>query len=431
LFAGGGAFLVFAYPGLLTQDSVDQLVEARAGFFTDAHPPAMAALWRLFDALVAGPFAMLLVQGSTFLIGCYLLLKRAMSARRAALAASLFLLFPPVLTTMAVIWKDPLMAGLTMFGTALLLEDARRRKLVGLAVLTLATAVKYNALAAILPLVVLLFEWSSGRALRRYAIATATWFGITLAAMGTNRLLTDQPMHFWHSTLAVWDITGTLSFARDLPDEVLRERLAGTGLLIDVEIQAHARRLYANKDLIRVVFGDQKLWDLPTKGRTPAPEAQRDAIAAAWWATITAHPSAYLRHRLSSLLDVLGVTYQSHGAVPARVLQYAPPAELGLVTSSSRLQRAWSRTIKRIFKHTPLFRPWIYVVVAIVLLGFCERRRDRDVIALLASGLLAVSSLFWLSPSPDYRYMHWTIASTCLAAIMLAARRASAAGPQG
>jgi hypothetical protein len=33
--------VVYAFPGQLTQDSLDHLSEARSGFYTDAHPPAI------------------------------------------------------------------------------------------------------------------------------------------------------------------------------------------------------------------------------------------------------------------------------------------------------------------------------------------------------------------------------------------------------
>jgi len=39
--------VIYAYPGMMSMDSLDQLSEARAAYYTDGHPPAMAALWRL------------------------------------------------------------------------------------------------------------------------------------------------------------------------------------------------------------------------------------------------------------------------------------------------------------------------------------------------------------------------------------------------
>src|SRR5207248_5140424 len=96
--------LVYAYPGLVTMDSLDQLREGREGFYTDGHPPAMAALWRLVDMVISGPIGMLALQTLAFVIGAYLILRRALSPRRAAIATVLLFAFPPILAPMAVIW---------------------------------------------------------------------------------------------------------------------------------------------------------------------------------------------------------------------------------------------------------------------------------------------------------------------------------------
>jgi hypothetical protein len=78
----------------------------------------MAVLWGVLDRIIAGPFLMLLLQATLFLAGSYLVLRRALPPRTAALAASLLLLFPPVLTPMAYIWKDSLMAGCCCWASA-------------------------------------------------------------------------------------------------------------------------------------------------------------------------------------------------------------------------------------------------------------------------------------------------------------------------
>jgi hypothetical protein len=428
LLLGGVAFLLYAYPGLLTLDSVDQLTEARAHFYTDAHPPAMAVLWGVLDRIIAGPFLMLLVQGATFLVGAYLVLKRALPPRAAAIAAGLVLLFPPVLNGMAFIWKDSLMAGLVLLGAGLVMSPCRRARLGALACFAVATAVKYNAFVATMPLVVLVFEWTPGaRWIKRYAISSAAWLGITIVAMFGNGLLVDQPMHFWHSSLAVTDICGVIANEEEMSDDELRAALANTGLLVERDIQAHARRIYASRDFMTLVVGEQRMWDLPITGRVPAPEPQRDAIGTAWWNLVTGHPAAYLMTRLDSFLDVLGVTYKTYSAVPPRIMKHPGfLTQIGLPAKTTAFQQRWTGIHKWLWRKTPLFTQWVYIVLALVLVPLAWRR--RYVLALLASGLLVEASLFFLSPSPDFRYSHWTIVCTLLAIVMLTWQRA--AGPR-
>jgi hypothetical protein len=94
---------------------------------------------------------------------------------------------------------------------------------------------------------------------------------------------------------------------------------------------------------------------------------------------------------------------------------------LGLSVKVHHVQEKWSDAYDTIWRRTPLFRQWIYLVLALVLIVVC--RRDRMIVALLASGLVAEASLFFLAPSPDYRYSHWMIVGACLALALAIYRR--------
>lgn len=429
--------VIYAFPGMMTMDSIQQLHEARKDFYTDGHPPAMAWLWHYVDRVIAGPFGMLVIQTVAFLAGLYLLLRRVMSPRRAAVAASLLFLFPPVLVPMAVVWKDCLMAGMLVLGTAALLDHRRSLQLLGLAAFVLATAVRYNAPAATLPLVVILFTWVPPAAtwkarITRYALATGTWLAVTLAALGIGKALTDQPMHFWHSSLALMDTVGTLANTDGtIPDAELRELFAGTEILVDKDIHAHLRERYSPLDFEPLIHGDGHLWNVPIAGTEPAPTPKRDAISRMFWTTVTGHFGAYLAHRAATMRYVLALPGGPvYSAVMTHKLQYKGLiAELGVSTKWTGMQSWMQRKAKWLAKKTPLFRPWLYLVLALALLPLC--RGQRDVFAILLSGIGLEASLFLLAPTPDYRYSHWLVVTTCLAIVMLVARRVRGDVPRG
>ncbi|HEX5060074.1 MAG TPA: hypothetical protein VFV99_11975 [Kofleriaceae bacterium] len=435
LVLGGLVFLAFARPGLMTFDSVEQLAEAREGFYTDCHPPAMAALWRVLDSIMPGGFLLLVLQVTTFLAGMYLVLRHAMSERSAAIVACVLMLFPPVANPMAFMWKDSVMAGLLMLGAGLVLSPCRWARVASLVCFCVGTAVKYNAFAATLPLIVLLFEWKQGLPwLKRYALATTAWLGVTIAAMGTNSLLTDQQMHFWHSSLAIHDIAGVINYDDGFTEDQVKQELAGTGLLIDTNVLQRIREVYALHDWTKLVYSDTQLWDLPINGRVPAPQAQRDAIERAWKSLVFGHPGAYLHHRWVIFLDAIGVTVKTRTAIPPRIMHWKGfLTNLGLPERSRPYQNKWSNAYNWLWTHTPIYTQWLYIVLALALLPFS--RGQRDVFAVLASGLVVESTLFFLAPTPDYRYSHWTVVCTCVAVAMLIARRArrqptNRAGPQ-
>jgi hypothetical protein len=428
LAAGWTVFVLYAFPGVMTMDSFDQLREGRDWYFTDSHPPAMAALWGIVDRVISGPFGMLLIQGTSFLAGLYLILRHAMSPRRAAACACALLLFPPVLAPMAVIWKDCVMAGCFVLGIAGLLESCKWRRLAGLAALSLATAMRYNAPAATFPLILMLFEWQPGRRwLVRYALAGGAWLAVTGAAFGCNAMLVDQPMHLWQSSLALEDIVGTLAHVEpELPDRELGPLLAPTGVLVDRDYHARLRAKYLPYDFQPLISGDGHLWDVPLNGSTPAPEPVRDAISHAWWVIVTGHPGAYVAYRLEAFEEAIGITHRHVGAmVVPHGVQYAGMLDhMGLANYASRFTVIAERVTMYLAKHTRLFRPHAYLLLSLGLLVLC--RRHREVAAILLSGLALELSLLPLVPTPDYRYSHWMVTCACLSLVMLLARRARA-----
>jgi hypothetical protein len=419
--------IIYAFPGQMTQDSFDHLSEARSGFYTDSHPPAINLLWRFVEYFVAGPFGMLVIQSSTFVVGLYLVMRRAFAPRAAAWAAALLFLFPPVMLPFAVIWKDCFMAGFLMLGAAGLLASRRWLRIAGLVALWGATAVRYNAFAATFPLVLFLFRWRDGvHWLQRCAIACVAWFAVTAAAFGFNAKITDRQMHFWHSSLAVFDIVGTLAFVeRDLPDAEMRTLLEGTELTTKENIHGVMKNLYTPRDFLPILnHPTQGMWALPIWGIEPAPVAQRDAIERVWKQVVTTHPLEYLKHRLSVMGEVLSLS-SSHPAATVIRREYRRPdlaRALDLTATWSTLQHKATKFMVWLWRTTPVFVPWVYAVIALLLLPLA--RRHRDVLALLFSGLLMESSLLVLAPSPDYRYSHWMVVCTLVSVILLTARRA-------
>lgn len=424
LIAGWIVLVLYAFPGVMTMDSFDQLHEGRAWFFTDGHPPMMAALWGLLDRIVAGPFPMLVLQSASFLAGLFLILRRALPPRAAAITAVAIFLFPPVLAPMAVIWKDCQMAGFLALGIAAVLAEDRRWKLAGLALFGLATAMRYNAPAATFPVILLCFTWRPMRWYARYPLALAAWLVVTVGAMGANSLLVDREMHFWHSSLALEDIVGTLAHTEpDLPDSELGPLLAPTGVLVDRDYHARLRAKYVPYDFQQLVSGDGHLWDVPLRGTQPAPLAQRDAIERAWKAIVPAHLAAYAAYRADVMADVLGLRRKFQGAtVILHRVQY--PAMLA-DAHISLVETPFSRTGEAITmwfaKRTRWFRPHVYLLLSLGLLLLC--RRQRDIAAILLSGLGLEASLAPLVQAPDYRYSHWLVVCTCVGLVMLFVRR--------
>jgi hypothetical protein len=387
LAIGWIGFVVYAYPGYMSFDSVVQLREARAGTYTDWHPPAMAFLWHLLEYGVKGPIAMLLLQSGLYLGGCYGIVRRGSGPIYAAVAAVTCLLFPPIATVMAVIWKDSLMVALVAMAIALLLARPRWVRVVAVVLFTLAAAVRYNAFTLTFAPMVLLFRWRETTAgLRRYALASAVWVATVACAMLLNGALVTTQTHPWHGSVAMFDIVGTIRYAPPMSDAELDAVLEGTPVEVTTDVQARAHQAYSPEDgVFRIV----------------------DTITAAWRRLVFDHPHAYLAHRWRAFRALLGLQEQ----VQAWVWVGEDLVGADLVPNSpGRLQARLQRGALGLAT-TWIMRPYVYLllVAALTLFGFADR--NRVVIALGASALASELALLFLSPTPDFRYSLWLVVS--------------------
>jgi hypothetical protein len=415
LVVGYALFLLYAFPGYMSTDSVQQLTEAHTGTFSDGNPPLMAAEWWVLDRIVAGPVLMLLLQCALFLGGLFVLLRRLLAQRAAAWTAIGILLFPPVLTVMAVIWKDSQMAAYLVAAIAAMLDERRRVRIGGLALLLAAASMRHNGFAAAVPLAAVLFEWTPGQRLWKRLVVIAVIACLTVGlAFGITHVLAKTHVKL---TPVFSDIVAVIACTDDRTDDDLREVLRGTPLAIDEGIQAQARLLHAFHDTFRIVSGDDRLFDPPRN------DADWDALNHAWRKLVLGDPLAYLRCHGDDFEIILGMNgVDLRAPVWNLFLEDKKQADGTEHDASwSTLQAKVGLALDFLAYDTPLFRPCVYFWLALIaLVVFC---RDRLVLALLSSGLLYELSFFPVGAEPDYRYSHWMVTSTCLAMVIVFIQR--------
>jgi hypothetical protein len=413
LWTGWLLFVVYCYPGYMSTDSVDQLLQARGEQeIHDWYPPIMALIWRWTDRVIAGPFPMLIIQSVSFLLGLSVILESLMRPRSAAIAASLVLIWPPVLAPMAVIWKDSQMAGFLLAGIACLLSDDKRWKVAGCAFLCLATAQRYNAPAATLPIVLFLFVWKPGLTrLRRYGLALGVFVLITVVAFGANRALTEKKTYAWHGSVALLDIIGMIRFTPSMTDDEVRAKLPGITIVPTDDIHGKMRRLYSPRGWFQLVNGGGRVIE------SPKTEADRTAVTEVWKTLLSDRPYAYFRHRFYVMWNLLGLSDNKVGVEWDGFTE--SPAQEPMIQHSakhSQVQAAWLSIIPKV-ETSLICRVWAYCLIALVLLPFC--RGNRLAFVLFASGLAYESSLFVAAPSADFRYSHWLIVCAIAGALLV------------
>ena len=412
LVAGWAVFLVYAYPGYMSSDSVDQLLDARLGTFNDWHSPAMTEVWRWVGFTIAGPFGMLALQSLLVLLGAYALAVRSLPARTAALVASGLLVFPPVMAGMAVLWQDSQMAGFLIAGLAAVTSRRRGVQVAGFGLLVLATAMRTSAAFAVLPMLAIGWTWrveASSR--RRYAVALVAWIAVWAAAIGLDIGLRSAATDHTELDLATADLVGVLRYGPSIDDAKARKLLAGIALHGD-KIQARARPYYTHP--FDAAAGPDRVFDLPVDAEG------RAALIAAQRRLARAFPGGYLSHRWHLFYRVLGVQ------AAARTLQvyvgFAGSDEQAeaavLLAQHSALQSAAIAVVDATAQ-TPLFWPYLYLLAAIALLVLAVRRRQTVPAILLASGIGYELTWFVVASGVRFAMSHWLITSTSFAAALL------------
>lgn len=413
-------FLLYAYPGYMSGDSVNQLLDSRLGTFNDWHSPTMTEVWRLVGFAIAGPFGMLALQSLLLLVGAHALIARTVAARTAAVLASGVLVFPPVMTTMAVIGQDSQMAGFLVAGLAAITSQRRSAQLCGLGLLALASAMRVSAAFAVLPMLVGL-ALHADRALparwRRCAVALVAWAAVWLGAVGLDAGLRSEATGHTRLELAMTDLVGVLRYAGPIDDNEVRELLAGVPAR-GTALQARAREHYAHPD--GVTAGPDRLFDPPTDA------ADRDAVAAVQRRLALAYPAAYLTHRWHVLYRLLGLSRRPVGElIYTGSAGSAAQSDNALhVARHSAVQRAAIAVVKAT-AWTPLFSPYVYVIAAIVMLPLAVRRRQIAAAVLLASGLGYELTLSVVAVHPQPALSHWLITATSLAGALWIAQAVS------
>jgi hypothetical protein len=430
-------FVAYAWPGIMTWDSVNQLTQARDGVVGNWHPPVMARLWGVLDAIVSGPSLMLLLQTALFVLGLYAVLRRYFAPVRAATVAACVFLFPPVFAIMSGIWKDSLMAGCLLCGAAGIAATTRPARLGGWLALGFAAALRHNAPILILPLTALVVRWPPGEETRRVRwrrIAAGVAFGLALTAVAqvANKGLADVDDHPFANMLALPDIAGTLARAPDVDDATARELLDGAPLQLATGIQARTKQIKPERTgWVAVIDDAPALFALAKTGD------EASGITGAWWRTLTTYPGAYLAYRARVFAQNIGWSgTRPPPFVTAREERARDIGYLGEVRDYAGYQLAIADFLRAI-SHWIIFWPILYIVLAIGLLVL--EWRDPLLRALLGGALAYEAALFVVSPGGhDYRYSHWLITCTVIASVIRVAhafttarRQAAARGTTG
>ena len=422
LFAAAGlVFDLIAYwPGQMSFDSAYAWWQVRGGATTDIVPPVFVLVWRVCDALLAGPGLVFALHLVLFWCGLALLVRALRFGALAAVAGMLIVAWAPVVLLLrGHVWTDVgLFSALTFAAGALATAQAgsqRRWLLFALPALVYAGALRHNALPAVLPFALWL-GWLVGRARTgtaarlRCALGAAAPIVLSVLLMLSAGASVQTRVPLW-PMLAQWDLAA-ISIAAD--EMLLPDFMIGPGL--DVPELAEAFRPWSTSPMLQ---NTRHGMHDPLGENYSATQLTR--LRQTWLAAIAAHPRAWLAHRWHLTRALFG----NHGLDWPHELVFVddevayrdnPP----IARNSSALHRFLLRPAQALAS-TPVLAAWPYLLIGLAAVPAAWRRRRAasGSIALiaLASAWLYALPFTLIAASAELRYLGWPCVASLLAAI--------------
>lgn len=425
LAAGAGTSLWLNLPGQFSPNSVWQLQQGRDGLYNSWHPPVMAWLLGLFDAMTPGAPGFIVFDTALGFGGLFAFAALAARPRPIVLVVAAALSISPLLLIyQGDVWKDVLFANAATAGFASLAwagktwaAPPRRYGLIGLAfvLFALAALTRQNGIIAAVwgAAGLIAIAWRAapnrpGRAPRAIghglAALTACTALVGTASYGLALRGDSEPAQAVElEWLQLWDLAGAVQ--------------ADPGAKLAVLDQTAPSVARFLRQRAAPAWSPQRvdpLMDLA--GSDDAFEDARSAVSQQWRALIAGRPFLYARVRVADFGQMLA-TPDLMACQPLFIGLDGPPEELKALGLAPRHRAtdAWARSYSRGYVGTPVLSHLVYAGLALVLLGLAARDLTRPeapadrlaAIALLAGALSFAASFALIGVACDYRYLYF------------------------
>jgi hypothetical protein len=303
------------WPGRMSADTLDEILQAKTAAYTDQHAPILEALWHPFFKHGIGPGWVLAAQLLVFAGGSYLILRLHFRPVAAAAGVAFIMLTPTVFGMLGWVGRDMWFAAFLVatFGcvgrASVAAGRARRAWLAAALVLAWLTLTTHQdaAAAVFVPVSLVSGAWLARRrpalalSRRRLAVgAVASGLALTLAMMGSQALVNRA-----------LDVRNTRElaavFAYDLAALSRQDHrnLFPASVLADRSMRVIATAT-STDSIEPLLLGANAPIPYP-----PIAERAASALQTAWIHQVLADPLGYLHQRLKLMLDQLAVAHSS------------------------------------------------------------------------------------------------------------------------
>jgi hypothetical protein len=405
--AGFGLTLLLLYPGYLTNDATYVYSYIQDWHLGDWQSPLETMIWWLIDPIAPGPGSIFLLMVTLYWLGFGVIaLTVARRSVALALAVPLLALTPPAFILLSMIWRDILFSAVWLLAAALVYGAAdrcaplrRSAQALALALIGFGILLRPNSIAAA-PLLIAYALWPARFEWKRVALifipALVAGYGLVhLTYYEILHVKRENPLH----SLLVFDLGGITHFAKENQFPVTWSA-EETALLTSRCYEPQHWDSYWTLDpcsfvmarLERpddVIFGSQRLVD-------------------AWVSAVTAHPLAYVSHRLTVLWTFLVLPNLTLELYKMVLPDETPLAHNGYFLALLPLHDT--------LKSTVLYRAGLWLLLSVVIVAWAwPARRTASgafAISIAAAGIFYVMTFGLLGVATDFRYAHWGVVAS-------------------
>lgn len=391
------------YPGYLTPDSIYILSQGLGDKpISNWHPPFVTVAWGVLYGVFKGTGGIWVFQVALFILAANFFVTGLKNKVIAFFFLCFILLYAPIFTNMAALWKDDFSVVFTLFCAGFAIRAIRLRSqshahMAGLFfVLASLTRIDYFIVAMPIAFGAALScrddgcrpKWHGRKGLHIFA------FYVLLLVIGSQLMggVVQKRLNPWETT-AIWDIGGVMNNS-------------------EVKGYVPGYRCDTSDPLI---FGDHRLFaiNLPEEAEINDGVNEAKLIRQAWVNAIISHPAAYLKHRLCIAKKFFGIDKSIYYPYPSAVFlksRYAQNAE----RSALNIDLYWFYDSHA---NGLMFRYYFYLVACfLIFVAACLMRKiDFFQFSLFASICMSAAR-FVVLPAADFRYGLWMVVGTLLMA---------------
>ena len=408
LLGGAGLFLGAAFwPGSMTNDSITQYGQALTRNFNDWHPPVMAWLWSFLLPLNNGPAPMLCFHLAMLLTACFIM--SSDKGRNGPQWAWLFIpLLPWISGISGAIWKDVGMTFSLFLGYALFQKVVSGGKngfsrflfTLSLWLFLYAMLVRFNAITMAPPLI-----YYPIRILRPECAKRKTFYMTCLCLLLLSCL-----------TPFVYNILLGAKYSN--PRSLMQiDEIAVTSVVAKKNLFSEVAEIsrWPYEDLPRKQAATAEGWNFYGKAGAQLSSIQ---LMENWISVIVNYPLEYLQAKY--------ILYRNFSAFPFKKRDDALMLEItennnGFIRKGNMAEPILRKYVKFFIMMRWPFVPLFWVPMAFWLFWAARNRENAtkyEIRMLSGSAICYYLGYILVTPTPDYRFIYWTVLGTTTAALV-------------